>query len=219
MRDWITAFQARYYQHLAQGEIHKDDILVLWKNEKGHAPVEEVNVTISFLHNKELLQWILVNEEENLYRKNLTTTFFLSGKKCSVVFGSVAFLDWTTYEKPKIDILIKEIREEKTLDKVTEISKQHQFPNKLISHPGEKTKPVEIIIPTSDFVFEANAKAQEHQGIQNLNMYAEKQIIKVKKSAIFQGKQLTVFGVENNNSQIDKDSIPSEHLELSDTPI
>ena len=136
-----------------------------------------------------------------------------------MVFGSVGFSDWTAYEKPKTDILIKEIKEGKTLDEVTKISKQHQFPDKLISHPGEKIKLVEIIIPTSGFDFEANAKAQEHQGIQNLNMYAEKQIIEVKKSAIFQDKELTVFNVESNSLQIDKDSMPSEHLELSDTSI
>ena len=109
------------------------------------------------------------------------------------MFGSVACLAWTAYEKPKTDILIKEIKEGKTLDEVTEISKQHQFPDKLILHPGEKKKLVEIIIPISDFDFEANAKAQEHQGIQNLNMYAEKQSIEVKKIAIFQDKELTVL--------------------------
>ena len=49
MRDWITAFQARYYEHLAQSGIHKDNILVSWKNEKGDASVEEENGGITFL--------------------------------------------------------------------------------------------------------------------------------------------------------------------------
>ena len=60
-----------------------------------------------------LTQWILFREEDDpdskLFRKILTTNFFVSGKKHSVVLGGSAFREWLDNEESIIEELIEEL--------------------------------------------------------------------------------------------------------------
>ena len=142
---WIRAFLVRYYEHLAVAEEHEQNILVYWQNAKDQEPIEK-HGTFDFDHpeNSLLTQWILSKEEDDpestLFRKILTTNFFVSGKKHSVVFGGTAFTDWIEYEENIIAEIVKTIKDGLSFEDQLAISHKYPFNSRLTSHPGEVVK-------------------------------------------------------------------------------
>ena len=142
---WIKAFLIRYYEHLAVDDEHKNNILVYWQNAKGQEPIENDGF-FYFNHpeNALLTQWILFKEEDDpnskLFRKILTTNFFVSGKKHSIVLGGSAFREWLDNEESIIEELIKAIKNGVSTEDQLAISHKYPFSSKLTSHPGEGVK-------------------------------------------------------------------------------
>ena len=146
---WIKAFLIRYYEHLAVDDEHKNNILVYWQNAKGQEPIEKDGF-FDFDHpeNALLTQWILFKEEDDsdstLFRKILTTNFFISGKKHSVVLGGSAFREWLDNEESIIEELIKAIKNGVSTEDQLAISHKYPFSSKLTSRPGEGVKLISI---------------------------------------------------------------------------
>ena len=146
---WIKAFLIRYYEHLAVDHEHKNNILVYWQNAKGQEPIEKDGF-FDFNHpeNALLTQWILFKEQDDpdstLFRKILTTNFFVSGKKHSVVLGGSAFREWLDNEESIIEELINAIKNGVSTEDQLAISHKYPFSSKLTSHPGEGVKLISI---------------------------------------------------------------------------
>ena len=70
----------------------------------------------------------------------MTTNFFVSGKKHSVVFGSIAFTDWIEYEENIIAEIVKAIKDGLSFEEQLAISHKYPFNPRLTSHPGEGVK-------------------------------------------------------------------------------
>ena len=95
-----------------------------------------------------LTQWILFKEEDDpdstLFRKILTTNFFVSGEKHSVVLGGSACREWLDNEESIIEELIKAIKNGVSTEDQLAISHKYPFSSKLTSHPGEGVKLISI---------------------------------------------------------------------------
>ena len=95
-----------------------------------------------------LTQWILFKEEDDpdskLFRKILTTNFFVSGKKHSVVLDGSAFREWLDNEESIIEELNKSIKNGASTEDQLAISHKYSFSSKLTSHPGEGVKLISI---------------------------------------------------------------------------
>ena len=74
----------------------------------------------------------------------MTTNFFVSGKKHSVVFGSIAFTDWIEYEENIIAEIVKAIKDGLSVEDKLAISQKYSFNSRLTSHPGEGVKLISL---------------------------------------------------------------------------
>ena len=74
----------------------------------------------------------------------LTTNFFVSSKKHSIVFGGFAFREWIEYGESIIVELIDAIKDGASTEEQIVISHKHPFNSKLTSHPGEGVKIISI---------------------------------------------------------------------------
>ena len=136
----IEACDLRYYDHLAVTDEHQDSVLVIWQNEKGVAAVRDNDGIFDYVKNKQLVLEIYFHETDNRYRKILSITFHLTGKKNAVVVSGHASHEWIDIEFPFIKDLIQCKTSGKTKSYLLAKSVKESFPLKLITHPGKRGK-------------------------------------------------------------------------------
>eukprot|EP00112_Aurelia_sp_Birch-Aquarium-sp1_P007138 Seg1779.2 transcript_id=Seg1779.2/GoldUCD/mRNA.D3Y31 product="hypothetical protein" protein_id=Seg1779.2/GoldUCD/D3Y31 len=136
----IEACDLRYYDHLALADEHKDSVLVIWQNEKGEAALRDNDCIFDYVKNKQLVLEIYFHDTDNRYRKILTITFHLTGKKNAVVVSGHASHEWIDIEFLFIKDLIQCKTSGKTKSFLLAKSVKESFPLKLITHPGRRGK-------------------------------------------------------------------------------
>ena len=142
--NWIGAFEIRYYKHLPTSADHKDLITIFWEKEKEETPVERDDGKIDFKKNSQLVQTIFYKVGNNEYRKTLTTTFYLTSKKNSIVFGPVAANSWKEHKLHVIKEIIESIKKNASYKNLMTKSSKYAFPKETVENPGGKAKKVKI---------------------------------------------------------------------------
>ena len=100
-----------------------------------------------------------------LFRKILTTNFFVSGKKHSVGFGGTVFTDWIEYEENIIAETVKAIKDGLLFEDQLAISHKYPFNSRLTSFPGEGVKLISLKLEGN----EQNEDKTTHQEASDLN--------------------------------------------------
>ena len=90
------------------------------------------------------MQTIFYKVGNDEYRKTLTTTFYLTSKKNSIVFGSVAANSWKEHELHVIKEIIEGIKKNASYKNLMTKSSKYAFPKEIVENPGSKAKKVKI---------------------------------------------------------------------------
>ena len=117
-------------------------ITVLWENEKEETPVERDDGKIDFEKNSQLVQTIFYKVGNDEYRKTLTTTFYLTSKENSIVFGSVAVNSWKEHELHVIKEIVEGIKKNASYKNLMTKSSKYGLPKEIVENPGSKAKKV-----------------------------------------------------------------------------
>lgn len=148
--EWVFACNIRYFDHFATDPSFDQTNLVLWEDEKGDSPAETKDGQFDIAKMKQLRLEIYYHLEGNQYRKIISITFHLIGKKNSVVISGYGAHDWIDFEFPVIKDLMEMKKKGATYKKIFDKSQKESFANKLINDPKNKGKLLRIDLESQE---------------------------------------------------------------------